>query len=156
MLFALADRAAYQAKDAGRNRVQLAGGSTRSYARRKVNWSGHVVPVGSAGYSIETVEIGEGGFSYRTGQGLPPDTLVETTLVTPDGVILRRAARIAWCRPAPQVGWEIAVRFVEAGGEDRRHLARWIQGDAEYSLDAVGAPARRAGFEPQSKSAFLR
>lgn len=130
-LFILADRAAYQAKMAGKNRVQLHADSTRSYSRRRVAWMGQVVPAGSAGRAIETTELGEGGVAFLTEERLAPGTLVETAIVPPDGVVLHLAARVAWCRPAQGTRWEVAVRFVEPGTDDRTCLIRWTRDPAD-------------------------
>jgi diguanylate cyclase (GGDEF)-like protein len=130
ILFALADHAAYRAKDAGKNCVQLYGGSTRSYPRRRVALPGQIVPAGAPAIAIETVEIGEGGFAFRTEHDLATGTLVEAVLTEPEGAVVRLAARVAWCRPHTDTGWEVAVRFVEQGGEDRDRLTRWLRGAA--------------------------
>lgn len=137
-LFVSADRALYQAKDAGKNQVYLYGENTRSYARRKVAWQGYVEPAGSAGFSIETVEVGEGGCSFRSDSDLPPHTLVEVSLTAPDGQVLRVAGRVVWKRSPAPGALEMAVRFVEAGSSTRDRLSAWIAGGA--SEQALTSP----------------
>lgn len=127
-LFVAADRALYQAKASGKNQVYLFGESTRSYARRRIAWRGYVEPVGSAGFPIETIEIGEGGFSFRSDRDVSTDTLLEASLTAPDGRTLRVAGRVVWKRALGPGLPEIAIRFVEAGSLARESLSEWISG----------------------------
>ncbi len=129
-LFALADRAAYQAKDAGKNRVELYGGSTRSFRRRRLVWPGRLVPGSAPALPIQTTEIGEGGCAFRSDHALEVGALAETILTPPQGPDLRLAARVAWCRAVPPHAWDVAVRFVEQG-RDRDRLVRWVRTAAD-------------------------
>jgi diguanylate cyclase (GGDEF)-like protein len=127
-LFSAADRALYDAKTAGKNKVCLFGESTRSYARRHAAWPARVHHTGAAGLEVVTHEVGEGGFSFHWDGDLPIGTIVDAVLTLPDGELLRRAGRVVWSRAeASGDGREIAVRFVEPGGDDRAKLARWVR-----------------------------
>ena len=129
-LFALADRATYQAKDAGKNRVELYGGSTRSFRRRRLAWPGRIAPAAAPAALLLTIEIGEGGFAFRSDHALEVGALAEAILTPPQGPDLRLAARVAWCRAVDPQTWEIAVRFVELG-RDRDRLVRWVRSVAD-------------------------
>ena len=141
-LFVAADRALYQAKASGKNQVYLFGESTRSYARRRIAWRGYVEPAGSAGFPIETIEVGEGGFSFRSDRDVPTDTLLEASLTAPDGRTLRVAGRVVWKRALGPGLPEIAIRFVEAGRLARESLSEWISGH-----DGGTAPSLMEQFE---------
>jgi diguanylate cyclase (GGDEF)-like protein len=125
-LFVAADRALYDAKIAGKDCVRLCGESARSYARRKAVWPARVDPAGAPGYPVETLEVSEGGFSFRSEHDLPIGAVFEATLTTPDGRTLRIVGRVVRSRAEAPMRYEIAARFLEPGGSDREHLARWV------------------------------
>ena len=130
-LIVAADRALYEAKAAGKNQVRLFGGSSRSYARRKATWSGHVRVLEPVAHPIQTVEIGERGFMFVSGQDFPKETLVETVLTTPNGGRIRVAGRVAWSRLVGPGQFEIALRSIEQASGDSELLARWVSTAAE-------------------------
>jgi diguanylate cyclase (GGDEF)-like protein len=125
-LFSAADRAMYDAKQGGKNRVCLFGESTRSFSRRTAAWPAWLEPAGEEGFAVQTIEIGEGGFSCRAHRNLPLGSLVEVAFTLPGGAKLRAAGRVAWTRGDAARGREIAVRFIEGGAIGRRELSQWI------------------------------
>jgi diguanylate cyclase (GGDEF)-like protein len=125
-LFVAADQALYEAKRAGKNRVCLFAESMRSYARRRAVWPARIEPAGAPAFVVETSEVGEGGFSFRSAQDLATGLLIETALTPPEGAPLRMVGRVVWSRTDALAHHEVAVRFVEAGGRDRQRLSRWI------------------------------
>ena len=126
VLFSAADRAMYDAKQGGKNRVCLFGESTRSFSRRTAAWPAWLEPAGEEGFAVETIEIGEGGLSCRANRHVPEGRLVEAAFTLPNGTRFRAAGRVAWTRVDPALGREIAVRFIEAGGIGRRELSQWM------------------------------
>ena len=108
-----ADRALYDARAAGKNRVVLYGASTRSYARRKVSCHGRVLPVGTLEHRIEVTEIGEGGLAFQSDRSLAPQMLAEVAVTLPNGEDVQIAGRVVWCRRLGVGQFETAMRFLE-------------------------------------------
>jgi len=125
-LIVAADRALHEAKAAGKNQVCLYGASTRSYARRRVACAGKLRPVEFAESPLQTVQIGEGGLSFRTECRLAVGTLLEAaiTLGTDDEV--QFAGRVVWTSSVETGGYETAIQFIEQGHAGRERLVRWL------------------------------
>jgi diguanylate cyclase (GGDEF)-like protein len=136
-LFVAADGAAYQAKLLGKNRVELFGGSSRSYARSKQAWPGRCELAGSGATPFTTTEVGEGGFAFRSNRAFPAGALVEAVLQPEDGDELRIAGRVAWSHDLGSGEWAIAVRFIETGCPARERLSRRV-GAAPIAQDTAG------------------
>jgi diguanylate cyclase (GGDEF)-like protein len=125
-LVVAADRALYEAKAAGKDRVCLYNGSSRSFRRRRAAWCGHLRTLSPVPRAIETAEIGESGFLFLSHEALPVGSLIEADLVAPDGQHVRAAGRVAWSRRVGPERVEIAVRVLEPGAEASAPLARWV------------------------------
>ena len=126
-LIVAADRALYEAKAAGKNQVCLYGASRRSYTRRTVARAGKVRPVGSAESSIQTLEIGEGGLSFRAECRLAVGTLLEAVINLGRDVEVQLAGRAVWTGSVETGGYETAIQFIEQGHAGRDRLVRWLR-----------------------------
>ena len=125
-LIVAADRALYEAKAAGKNQVCLYGASKRSFARRSLACPGIIRPVGRAESPIETVEIGEGGLSFRTECRLALGTLLEAAITLGCDDEVQLAGRVVWTRSVETGGYETAIQFIEPGHADRERIIRWL------------------------------
>jgi hypothetical protein len=142
-LIGAADDALYGAKAAGKNRVGLFGASTRSYARRRVVCGGNVRCLGAVEYPAQTIEVGEGGLSFRSACPVELETLLEVTLALGQGDEVQLAGRVVWTRPIDTGGYETAIRFIERGHPCRERLARWL-GAQRCEAVTSGAHGRHA------------
>jgi diguanylate cyclase (GGDEF)-like protein len=125
-LFVAADGSAYQAKLLGKNRVELFGGSSRSYTRTKLVWPGRCELAGGGATPFVTTEIGEGGFAFKSDRAFAADALVEAVLQPQRGDEMRIAGRVAWSRDLGAGQWAVAIRFIENACPARERLSRLV------------------------------
>jgi diguanylate cyclase (GGDEF)-like protein len=125
-LIAAAGHALKEAKLSGKDQVRPFKGSTRSYARCKAKWNGHVRALEPIAQRVQTIELGENGVLFRSDVDLPNDALLEVVLSAPTGDEIRVTGRVAWARRAPDGSYHVAVRALDGRDRHAEQLARWV------------------------------
>lgn len=132
-----ADRALYNAKTAGKNRVRLYRQSSRSFERVAATLEGELRTLEEAAIPIETVDLSEGGLRFRTRRNLPVGSLIEIRLTPPDSQpALETTCRVTSSGVETDDGAiELAARIVDMSSEARRRLSLLLD-DFASDLDA--------------------
>jgi len=123
-----ADRALYEAKADGRNRVRIFADSLRSHPRARADVDGTCRILGSDEIPVLVVEISEGGMLFRTDREIAAETLVDLWLRLPEAEnIVRVAGRVLRCRCIEPGQHEAAARFIDVSTSDRWLLHRFVR-----------------------------
>lgn len=128
-----ADQALYTAKSLGKNRVELFGGSLRSYPRRDATLHGVLQVLGAGERPFTTVQLGENGMSLVADQTVMHGTLVDVTLMLPEPEPPREvkaAGRVIRVREDGRERFQMAVRFLEITAPDHLVLSRYVRSAA--------------------------
>jgi len=128
-----ADRALYEAKADGRNRVRIFADSLRSHPRARADVDGTCRVLGSDEVPLHVLEISEGGMLFRSSREIESDSLIDAWLRLPDADhAVRAAGRVLRTRKLSSGEFEAAVRFVELSTSDRWLLSRFVRRKATH------------------------
>ncbi len=124
-----ADRAMYQAKAAGKNRVQLYGDSGRSFGRVRATLGGEFRMLAPQAYSLTTLGVGEGGMHFFCERALGEGSVLDVALQVPGSPCpIRVSAVVLRTERCDDGRYETAVRFTTMTTEDRKRLAEYVRG----------------------------
>jgi len=122
-LFQFADRALYQAKAAGKNRVYLTPAERRSFPRLVRQYPFQIMPVGAEQWILqsETDNVSQGGFGFRH-PGLQWVAEEIRGFIDVDRQPVDFRGRIAHLEETPADEYGIGVEFTDIRDEDRLQL----------------------------------
>lgn len=122
------DRALYEAKADGRNRVRIFADSLRSHPRARAEVNGTCRVLGSDEIPLHVVEISEAGILFRTGQPIATEALVDVWLRLPGAERpVRAAGRVLRTRRLDSGQYEAAARFLDVSTSDRWQLSQFVR-----------------------------
>lgn len=123
-----ADGAMYLAKAKGKNQVELYGNDRRSYSRLRAALNGEYRQLHQQAHSLETVNVSGGGLSFSSDRSMPVGSLVDVDLQISDtDSSIHLAGRVVETREVTPDQFEVSVRIVEIGAQDRWQLALYLR-----------------------------
>ena len=118
-----ADRAMYEAKTRGKNRVRLYGDSRRTYPRVAARFDGRFRAVGEGHLSLTTLSVSEGGMSFRTAGNVSCGDVIDVRLFLPGPEReIGFTARVVNVTKLENGDSEVGIRVVEISAADRWRL----------------------------------
>jgi len=118
-----ADRAMYEAKTRGKNRVRLYGDSQRTYSRIAASFDGRFRSTGGRHLSLTTLTVSEGGMLFRTDASVSCGDLLEVKLFLPRAAReIELTARVVTVTTLEDGHSEVAIRVIEISATDRWRL----------------------------------
>jgi diguanylate cyclase (GGDEF)-like protein len=118
-----ADRAMYEAKTRGKNRVRLYGNSRRNYRRIAASFGGRFRAAGDPDVALTTRSVSEGGMLFRTAGRVSCGDAIEVVLFLPGpDREVGFTARVVNVAKLDDGHTEVAIRVIEIGATDRWRL----------------------------------